>query len=299
MSQSDTRVIICCYEGDKHQLYMPGYLAHGCPVTVMSPEDSKAIFDMPGVDCAFAGKRAYIGQDSLDRQLAHMKLMLTYPENFFLCHDSDSVMLDAKIPDYLYAEPGVVWSNLVGDGIKEHQPVFPPGWEHIALQPPYFLSRQVLEKMVAAGDTGGDLVKASAVMPFIDYYMVQLTMVAGLPYKRFADCLSCPITGDPKRQYDQGHIDLYAAQTKIAQGAVNGGAMILHSVKDPEAARKFIEMRQRYLAGNPDHNPQFGPMPVVGGARSAPSGQRGIGLRRNRQGRAPVFADPRNRDLKA
>src|SRR6202040_3913014 len=102
----NTRVVICCYEGDAHQLCMPGYLQHGCPITVMSPDDSRVV--IPGVDCAHAGKRAYIGQDSLDRQLLHMELMLTYPEDHFLCHDSDSIVLDAKLPDYLYAEPDVV-----------------------------------------------------------------------------------------------------------------------------------------------------------------------------------------------
>lgn len=297
----DTRVIICCYGGDMHQLYMPGYLQHGCPVTIMSPENNKAIMEMPGVDCAFAGEQAYIGQASLDRQLAHMKLMLTYPENFFLCHDSDSIMLDAKIPQYLYENPGIVWSNQVDDGIPEHQPVFPPDWDHIALQPPYFLSRQVIEKMVAAGESGSELVKASTVMPFIDYYMVQLTYVAGLPYKRFADCVSCPITADPRKEptLDQGTRDMYANQLKIVESAINSGAMILHSVKNPDVARQFLERRAAFLSGHPNPEPTFMPAPTVGPIRRQQ--RRGIPPQIQRQGRPrqrpPAFAG--NPELKA
>jgi hypothetical protein len=206
-------------------------------------------------------------------------------------------MLDPKIPDYLYAEPGVVWSNQVDDGIPEHQAVFPPGWDHIALQPPYFLSREVLEKMVAAGETGGDAVKASAVMPFIDYYMVQLTYVAGLPYKRFADCLSCPITADPLKEptLSDDARKMYAGQLQIADRCVNTGAMILHSVKNPDIARQFIERRKQYLAGHPNPTPVFLPAPTVGPIRQQHS-RRGIPPSIQRQGRARVI-DPR--ELKA
>jgi hypothetical protein len=264
----DTRVIICCYEGDMHQLNLGAYLQHGCPVTVLSPDDSRAVIDHPGIDCKFGGKRAYTGQDSLDRQHEHLKLMLTYPENFFLIHDSDSVLLDAKIPDYLYAEPDVVWSNQVDDGIPEHQATFPEGWPHIALQPPYFLSRKSIEAMVVVGDD--PRVKATPVMPFIDYYMVQLTVVAGLPYKRFADCLSCPITCDPRQRdnCNAGQIETYKSGYQIAMNAVlHGGATVLHSVKDPSAVEEFLQARRQFLVGNPNPVPRMSPPPTVGGRR--------------------------------
>jgi hypothetical protein len=264
----DTRVIVCCYQGDMHQLYLPGYLQHGCPVTVLSPDDSRAVFDEPGIDCAFAGKRAYIGQDSLDRQREHLKLMLTYPEKFFLIHDSDSIMLDAKIPDYLYVEPNVVWSNQVDDGIPEHQATFKEGWPHVAFQPPYFLSRQTIEAMLAVA--GHPDVQATPMMPFIDFYMVQLTVVAGLPWKRFKDCLSCPITCDPRQRdgCNPGQIATYGMGYRIAMERVSvHGANILHSVKDPVAAADFIEARKKFLAGNPDYKPQPSIPPIVGGPR--------------------------------
>jgi hypothetical protein len=293
----DTRVIVCCYEGDMHQINVDAMKRHECPVTIMSPEDSKAI--IPGVDCAFAGKRAYIGQESLDRQLAQMKLMLTYPENFFLCHDSDSVLLDAKIPGYLYESPHIVWSNQVNDGIPEHQATFPPGWPHVAFQPPYFFSRYVLEKMVAAAESGSDLVRATPMMPFIDYYLVQLTMVAGLEWKGVADHCSCPIAPDPLKAPNATHRETLSNGFKIAmQKTLIEGAIMMHSIKDPNVVDQFIEARKRFLEGNPNPPPVFH-APLRVGRGCANVNNRGIGLRGQRQGRAPVFADPRNRDLKA
>lgn len=260
-----TRVIICCYEGDQHQIYVPAYTHHGCPVTVLSPEDSQA--NVPGVENRYGGKRAYIGQESLDRQREHLKIMLTYPEDFFLCHDSDSLCLDAKIPDYLYAEPDLVWSNQVFDNIPEHQGQF-GDWPHVAFQPPYFLSRKTIEAMLAVADD--PRVKASPVMPFIDFYMVQLTMVAGLPWRRFLDAISCGITADPRKR---GIIDprlarTYAQNTEMVMNSVlHHGAVILHSVKDPDAAAMFLQARQHYLVGNPNPVPQITQAPVVGGPK--------------------------------
>jgi hypothetical protein len=260
----DTRIIVHCYAGDMHQLNLDNYLQHECPVTIMSPDDSRAVFDEPGIDCAYAGKRAYIGQDSLDRQREHMRLMLTYPENYFLCHDSDSYVLDAKIPDYIYAEPNLVWSNQVDDAIPEHQDTFLEGWPHVAFQPPYFLSRQTIEAMLAVADD--PRVQASPVMPFIDYYMVQLTMVAGLRWKRFRDCLSCPITADPKKKgrLSADHVGIYERGYKIALQGIAGGANIIHSNKDPQALYDFMDARKAFLSGNPEYTPRVGIPPRVG-----------------------------------
>lgn len=273
----DTRVIVCCYEGDQHQLCFENYAQHGCPVTVMSPDNSRATNVPEGVETRFGGLRAYIGQESLDRQHEHFKLMLQYPEKFFLIHDSDSAMLAAKIPDYLYAEPDLVWSNQVDDAIPEHQTTFLEGWPHVAFQPPYFLSRKTIEAMVAVG--ADPRVQASPVMPFIDYYMVQLTMVAGLQWRRFADCISCPIAPDPRKvgHLIPVHVETYRNGYKIAAEAVRNGASILHSVKDPEAVLRFMDMHKAFLAGNPVHTPKVTRPPKVGrGPRWAAAG---IGLK--------------------
>jgi hypothetical protein len=222
------------------------YLHHECPLVILSPEDSKATITYPGVENRYGGKRAYIGQDSLDRQREHLKILLTFPEHNFLIHDSDSVNLDPKIPDYLYDEPDVVWSNQVHDDIPEHQSTFPARWPHVAFQPPYFLSRRTIEAMLAVADG----ITASPVMPFIDFYMLQLTMAAGLPWKRFFDCVSCPIAIDIVAHPvpNEHEIEVYSNGFKIAMNLVrNKGANILHSVKDHRAMKELAEAHRLYL----------------------------------------------------
>lgn len=258
----DTRIAICCYEGDAHQMNLPLYTHHECPLTILSPEDSHA--DIPGYDCQFAGLKGYIGQVSLDRQVAHLTKLLSFPENHFMIHDSDSVCLDAELPAYLYAEPNVVWSNQVFDNIEDHQLHFPEGWPHVAFQPPYFLSRTTIEKMLAVAQD--PRCKASPMMPFIDFFMVQLTMVAGLEWKRFPDCISFGICGDPLKDLNPRQRQQYVRNTAMALNAVrNEGVQIIHSVKDPVVAESLYVARRKYLG---DHNasPRFIPAQVVGGS---------------------------------
>lgn len=238
----DTRVAVCCYEGDGHQVRnnLNVYLHHGCPVTVLSPEDSRVeIKHYSGVTNLFGGKRAYTGQGSLDRQRTHLAMLLDFPENRFLIHDADSVCLDPVIPQYLYDEPDIVWSNQVDDAIPQHQATFPEGWPHVAFQPPYFLSRKTIGRMLAVADDPRCV--ASPMMPFIDYYMVQLTMVAGLPWRRFMDCLS------------------YSIRYPVRGPAAVPGAVMVHSVRDPRAVQMLLEMRRAH-SNTP---PKFIPPPRI------------------------------------
>jgi hypothetical protein len=240
-------------------------LHHECPVTILSPEDSQVIVDRPGINYRFGGRRAYIGQDSLDRQRRHLGILLEYPENYFMVHDSDSVCLDAKIPDYLYAEPDLLWSNQVFDDIPEHQGQF-GDWPRVAFQPPYFLSRRTIEAMLAVADD--PRVQASPVMPFIDFYMVQLGMVAGLPWRRFMDCISCPITADPLKELTPNQAKTYNENyAAVYQSVLHRGANILHSVKDPVAVDALLGARRNFLMGHPDAVPHVTLAPRVGGAK--------------------------------
>lgn len=247
MLNPDTRVSVHCYSGDQHQVIhsLGLHLHHECPLVVMSPDDAPADIRYPGVENRLGGKRAYIGQASLDRQRDHLKMLLDYPESHFLLNDADSFCLDAKLPDYLYAEPDVVWSNQVNDDIPEHQSTFPAGWPHVAFQPPYFLSRKSIEAMLAVADQ----ITASPVMPFIDYYMVQLTMTAGLPWKRFENCVSCAISYDPvTKPHPTAHeLSVYNIGAQIGRNHVKKGANFIHSVKDHVTAQILVADRKAYL----------------------------------------------------
>lgn len=233
----NTRIAICCYAGDQHQIIkvLGIYLHHQCPVVVLSPEDSKAEINYPGIENRFVGKRCYVGQDSLDRQRLHLQELLKFPENHFLINDADSMCLSPKIPDYLYAEPDLVWSNIVNDGIPEHQSAYPMRFPHIAFQPPYFLSRKTIGALLAVA---GDIV-ANPILPFIDHYMVQLALRAGLSYRSFRDGVSCPISWDTP------------SKTVALNGVRNEGLVFIHSVKRQEDLDDLLGAHQEFLSVHP------------------------------------------------
>lgn len=226
----DTRVAVCCYAGDAPQVAanLDLYTHHECPVVILSPEDSKV--EIPGVDNRYGGLAGHIGAHTLERERRHLEILLGFPENHFMIHDADSVCLDPKFPDYLYAEPNLVWSNQVNDEIPQHQATFPEGWAHVAFQPPYFLSRRTIEAMLAVAD---QIVISHDMMPFIDYYMVQLTYTAGLPWRRFESCVCC-------------HPSLALRLVKTGQ------ANILHGIKSPKDMHDLLNARQNFLAGRRD-----------------------------------------------
>lgn len=229
----DTRVAVCCYAGDAFQVIemLDLYRHHECPITVFSPEDSRADVRTPGVDSLFGGKRAYIGQECLDRMRIHLAMLLDYDENHFLIHDADSICLSPKLPDYLYAEPDVVWSNIVNNTIPWQVVGFPAGSPHVAFQPPWFLSR----KTIAA------LLKQPCVvnehLPFIDYWMLEATLAAGLEWRGLPDAISAPLSHDNER-------DNTLARRLVREN----GLIFLHSVKGEKHARPLIEARKEFLS---------------------------------------------------
>lgn len=243
----NTRISVHCYEGDAHQVagLMPVHLSHGCPVSVVSPKDSRAA-SIPGADMIYAGHREGStaiggygqtiseGQISFDRQHAQMKILLRYPEKFFLMNDSDSFCLSPELPKYLYDEPDVFWSNLVYDPIPHH--VHPPGMPRLALQPPYFCSRDILAKLVVAHERA----KVCPTMPYIDHYMLQLAVISGVQFKGFPDCFS----GDTDRQ----HMVLEIAQVHVR----HLGRIFIHSAKTPETWGPLIQARKEFLEGITD-----------------------------------------------
>jgi hypothetical protein len=173
----DTRIVSFCYDGDKNQVEMllPHYLAHGCPVTIMSPDDSRAI--IPGVDCRFAGRRAYIGQASIDRHRAHLKICLEYPEKYFLLNDSDSFCLSPELPARLYRDAeNTVWCGV----IEESRPHASP-YPKIAMHPPYFLTRETIQRLLDASD-----VKAHPITPYLDWYWVALVSHAHITFRSYS-----------------------------------------------------------------------------------------------------------------
>lgn len=230
----DTRVSIHCYAGDARQVIetLPVHKRHECPVTVFSPEDSPVnIVDM---DCKFAGKRQSIGPLSVEREREHMRILLTYPENFFLMNDADSFCLSPQLPQYLYDRPDIVWCNYVEDTLEANQPGYAgysSDFPHFAMQPPYFLSRRLMEQMIAAADR----CPPNDVMPWIDHFMMQLVFAAGLTVHRFKDSVAADVDRYPENL--EPTLDLIR----------NDGRVFVHSSKSPKTWRPMIEARREYL----------------------------------------------------
>ena len=278
----NTRVSVHGYSGDMQQVVgaMPIYLHHECPLTVLSPEDAK--IEIPDVDCRFAGKRAYTGQDSLDRQWLQMKMLLEYPEEHFLIHDSDSVCLIPEIPQYLYQED-VLWSNLVNDNMPgRERGYYMNGFPRLAFQPPYFMSRRVLERLMAPLADAN--LPMNPTLPFIDHYMVQIAVHARVPWKNFKDGITGPISSD-KHSFEQAW---RAVQRK--------GVVMVHSVKSPDFWRPLMDARSQYVAGGGSaHPPPCPPLMRWSQEQSRTRGQQMDAERQiaNKRGGVPTFNSQR------
>ena len=233
----NTRVIVFAYEGDAHQVQalLPFFLHHGCPVTIMSPEDAPVVpWDCDGVFAPVSfrtgGKKCYIGTDAIIRQEIHMRMMLEYPEQFFFACDADSFCLDPLLPAYLYRESETLWSNEISDMMHTR----PAGYDlpRIALHPPWFFSRGVIKRLLG---------HASAVLPdkdtpVIDHWLLKLAIAAGVPHKDFVNGgLSFP------SENDEFHFGVMSGKVRY------GGSVFVHTVKSRRVMDRLLEDRQFYL----------------------------------------------------
>lgn len=227
------------YSGDANQIevLLPYWEHHQCPIVIMSPTDAP-IESMKGHICRSEGYRAYIGQKSLDRQWMQMRALLEFndkdgkPFQWFLLNDSDSFVFTEKLPDYLYHDKCIVWSNQVNDfrqpgQVWENLPPWPDdyhkGFPLVAMQPPYFLSRSAMERMVSVASS----IKMCPICPFIDWYMVQLAVTAGLKHEGFRSGASC--------ETSTGH-----GIAVMSERILKYGATFIHSVKSKSSLDQLV-----------------------------------------------------------
>lgn len=178
MSRS-TIIAVCCYQGDRHQVLnqMRVHCRSGHSVIILSPDDSPVL--IPGFINLHAGHAAYIGDKSLTRQIKYFEALLKFDHQFFLLHDSDSMMLSKEIPDRLYLESSeVLWSNEVREP-RPHDSPYPK----LAFQPPYFLNRDSMRRMVEVSNK----IPVHPITPYVDWYMNALSSEAGLKHRAFTE----------------------------------------------------------------------------------------------------------------
>lgn len=228
---ANTLVTVHGYAGDAHQVRnaLPLYEHHNCSVVIFSPNDSR-IEKMGKHICRFEGKRAYIGWDSLERQRLQLHALLDYPFEWFLLNDSDSVCLSPQIPDYVYTEPEVLWSNEVSDMMHARAPGYP--WPRLALQPPYFMSRRVIKRLLSVADRKNIF---DGQTPFIDWVMMAWAVASGCPHNNYRDGASYPTTNSPEG---------LAVMRRVVS---TQGKIFVHSIKEKRVLNWLVSDHASFL----------------------------------------------------
>ena len=217
-----TLVVVHGYDGDKDLIAgsLPQFESHQCPILVLSPEDAP-IKEMGQHICRWAGKKGQLGPATCERQLLHYQIALEYNVDFYLMYDADSLSLEPEIPEYLYEHYLEVFSNEVMDA-RHNQPGADPNYHKplppIAMQPPYFMSKASLAKMVAAAPS----VEIDDITPFQDWYPVQLCWAAGLRMSALHNAHSS----------DSRNPEFYE---KMKKAVANDGVYFVHAVKSTDA----------------------------------------------------------------
>lgn len=243
LKNPETLVVIHAYAGDLHQVEnnMPLYTHHSCQVCILSPTDAPIErVDTPGVVCHQLGLKGWIGPQTLERQRLHLEFLLRFPQKFFLCNDADSFCLSGKLPNYLYANPDVIWSNEVPD----LNPA-PSNLPKLALQPPYFLSRKTIEGMLKTWKNlptsyyaGADPANGCPVpTECIDHVMLQAAEGSGYRHHNFHDGASFE-TGTPHGLNTM--VDLVQ----------HHGRIFIHSVKTRDVMERLVSARAQWSRAN-------------------------------------------------
>lgn len=231
-------IAVHCYAGDRQQVVelLPVMEHHQVPIVIISPVDSQVHGIGPHI-CRAAGLRAYTGQKSWDRQYLQLKLLLEYPQKWFLLNDADSFVMTPELPAYLFEDDMTVFSNEVDDFRKpgESWQGLPPwpldyhkGFPLIAMQPPYFLSRRALEAIVQHSEG----LQACPITPFIDWFWVPACYAAGIKHRRFLTGASC-------------ETNTANGIAVMSQCVSERGATFIHAVKSGDVMRRLVELYRK------------------------------------------------------
>lgn len=242
----DTLVVVHAYAGDIHQVKqnLPYLLHHRCPVVVLSPTDAP-IPDVGSrrVTCLSGGLKGWIGKQTLERQVIHLRMLLQFPHRHFLLNDADSLCLSPDLPRYLYENPDLIWSNEVTD--TNPAPSLLP---KLALQPPYFVSRNTIQGMLKASENPPTSYYTAPAnpkdwpMPFptecIDHYMLQLACGSGYGHFNFH-------TGASFETETQHGLDTMVGLVQ------DHGRVLIHSVKSQRSLDRVVQAHKRWRILHP------------------------------------------------
>lgn len=222
--RDDTLVVVHCYEGDKAMVegFMPVWTHHNHPVLLLSPEDAPVNISIPDwqVSSASAGERGWKGPQTIRRQMAHWRLALEHPSQaqWFFLNDADSMCLSAEIPRYVYADPFKLWCNVLCHE-NEHRLD-----DHPNLNPPYFMSRDVLQAILDKAEAMVDEIPQDAFLEPHDwgqaidgFYTHVVSDELGIPYGDFPDGITTWPRGRPDllKYTERGAVFIHGVKTGI------------------------------------------------------------------------------------
>ena len=146
-------------------------------------------------------------------------------------NDADSMCLSPKLPDYLYEEPDVLWSNVVwiesqGEKDESDRRRLP----NVALQPPYFASRRTLAALLAMS-----FPYQNSFDGFIDHFMTRAAVESGIMWKGFHDGISSALS--------MNNNELQRAQVAVR----HRGAVFIHGVKTPRFWQPLVTAHQEWI----------------------------------------------------
>jgi hypothetical protein len=127
-------------------------------------------------------------------------------------------------------------------------------WPQLAFQPPYFFSREVIEKIISVD------VPADPKTPFIDWWMMAVAIAAKIPYACFRDGMSCPTS-------DMNSLNV------MSDAVTNRGAIFVHSIKTPRALSQVVGCRRYHVRKYQK------PAPPARGASTAVNQEKGVWVR--------------------
>lgn len=233
----NTGIFVSAYAGDKHQVEnnLSCYLQHQCPVIILSPSNAPITeVSDSRVHCLWMGDAGWAGPQTLVRHRLFLQAMLSFDFQWYLMHDSDSVCLSPELPEYLYAEKRMAWSNEVRDLNTGTSYL-----EKIAVQPPYFFSREVLAALLVAAENPpvsyyGELTGDPIPTGCIDHYHWQLTAGSGTPHFNFHSGASWETTSD-------------VGLTEMSRMVREHGTVLIHQVKSAYALDRLLAERREFL----------------------------------------------------
>jgi hypothetical protein len=239
----DTLVAVSCYAGDKNRVLqgLDVWLAHECPVVLLSPADAPVWVDHPRVVRRSAGHRGVQGQAHLDRWDEYFRMLLEFPQNNFLICDSDSFCLSPKLPDRFYQGPDTFWSFHHPEG-RPHTSPYPK----VAYQSPMFISRANLEKLMSVDRAK---VPAHPITPFQDWYLVALACESGVLCKHNEDGASYMgwngAVGQIEGEFRMG--PEWRGEDRMVSDVL-AGTIFVHSVRHAMVLARLLQARRDYVA---------------------------------------------------